>query len=97
VLSSLARKAAGATNTRRSLRPPLSRAIRSTHLAPNVSEERREGLTTLYGEQFRVYLREMGLDTELLDTVDHNAAQQHATEVPVSDWTRLHIVTSAPK
>ena len=66
-------------------------------LAPNVSEERREGLTTLYGEQFRVYLREMGLDTELLDNVAHNAAQQHATEVPVSDWTRLHIVTSAPK
>lgn len=66
-------------------------------LAPNVSEERREGLTTLYGEQFRVYLREMGVDTELLDTVDRNAAQHHATEVPVSDWTRLHIVTSAPK
>ncbi|MBV9456206.1 MAG: hypothetical protein JO141_01630 [Bradyrhizobium sp.] len=66
-------------------------------LAPNVSEERREGLTALYGEQFRVYLREMGVDTELLDIVDHNAAQQHATEVPASDWTRLHIVTSGPK
>jgi hypothetical protein len=66
-------------------------------LAPNVSEERREGLTALYGEQFRVYLREMGVDTELLDTVDHNAAQQHATEVPVADWTRLHIVTSVAR
>ena len=66
-------------------------------LAPNVSEERRAGLTVLYGEQFRVYLREMGVDTELLDTVDHNSAQQHATEVPAADWTRLHIVTSASK
>ena len=70
-------------------------AIRN-RLAPNVSEERREGLTTLFGEQFRVYLREMGVDTELLDIVDRNTAQQHATEVPPSDWTRLHIVTSAP-
>jgi hypothetical protein len=66
-------------------------------LAPNVSDERREGLTTLFGEQFRVYLREMGVDTELLDIVDRNMAQQHATEVPASDWTRLHIVTTAPQ
>ena len=42
-------------------------------LAPNVSEERRQGLTTLYGEQFRVYLKEMGVQPELLDIVDHNS------------------------
>ena len=64
-------------------------------LAPNVSEEHRESLTTIFSEQFRVYLREMGIDTELLDIVDRNNAQQRATEVPPSDWTRLHIVTSA--
>jgi hypothetical protein len=75
----------------------LSGMTIKNRLAPNVSEERREGLTALYGGQFRVYLREMGVDTELLDTVDSNAAQQHATEVPASDWTRLHIVTPAPK
>lgn len=63
-------------------------------LAPNVSDEHRESLTTIYGEQFRAYLREMGVDTELLDIVDRNSEQRHATEVPPSDWTRLHIVTS---
>ena len=62
-------------------------------LAPNVSDEHRESLTAIYGEQFRVYLREMGVDTELLDIVDRNSEQQHATEVPPSDWTRLHLVT----
>lgn len=66
-------------------------------LAPNVSDEHRESLTTIYGEQFRVYLREMGIDTELLDIVDRNNERRHATEVPPSDWTRLHIVTTAPQ
>jgi hypothetical protein len=68
-------------------------AIRN-RLAPNVSDEHRENLTSIYGEQFRVYLREMGVDTELLDIVDRNNAQQRATEVPSTDWTRLHLVTS---
>lgn len=62
-------------------------------LAPNVSDEHRESLTVIYGEQFRVYLREMGVDTELLDIVNRNSEQRHATEVPPSDWTRLHLVT----
>jgi hypothetical protein len=66
-------------------------------LAPNVSDEHRESLTTIYGEQFRVYLREMGVDTELLDIVDRNNAKERATEVPPPDWTRLHLVTTAPK
>jgi hypothetical protein len=39
----------------------------------------------------------MGVDTELLDIVDRNGAQSRATEVPPSDWTRLHLVTAAPK
>jgi hypothetical protein len=66
-------------------------------LAPNVSDEHRESLTTIYGEQFRVYLREMGVDTELLDIVDRNNTKARATEVPPSDWARLHLVTAAPK
>jgi hypothetical protein len=64
-------------------------------LAPNVSDEHRESLTVIFGEQFRVYLREMGVDTELLDIVDRNSAKQRATELSPSEWTRLHIVTSA--
>jgi hypothetical protein len=70
-------------------------AIRN-RLAPNVSDEHREGLTTLFGERFRIYLREMGVDTELLDIVDRNVEQRHTTELTPSDWTRLHIVTTAP-
>ncbi len=65
-------------------------------VAPNVSEVQREGLTTLYGQQFRVYLRQMGIDTELLDMVDRNAERHRATELTPADWTRLHIVTTAP-
>jgi hypothetical protein len=71
-------------------------AIRN-RVAPNVSDEHRESLTMIFGEQFRLYLREMGVDTELLDIVDHNSAERRATEVPPSDWTRLHIVTTAPQ
>lgn len=70
-------------------------AIRN-RVAPNVSDEHRESLTTIYGEQFRVYLREMGVETELLDIIDRNAGQRLATEVPQADWARLHLVTSAP-
>ena len=63
-------------------------------VAPSVSEQRREGLTTLFGQQFRVYLRQMGIDTELLDLVDRNAERHQATELSPTDWTRLHIVTA---
>src|SRR5579871_5967609 len=66
-------------------------------LAPNVSDEHRESLTSIFGEQYRVYLREMGVDTELIDIVDRNNEQQRAYEVPAADWTRLHLVTSAPQ
>jgi hypothetical protein len=63
-------------------------------VAPNVSDEHRESLTVIFGEQFRLYLREMGIDTELLDVVDRNNAERRATEVPQTDWKRLHLVTS---
>src|ERR1700744_15692 len=82
--------------------PPGTRVILTgmqirNRVAPNVSDEHRESLTTIYGEQFRVYLREMGVDTELLDIVDRNNTQARATEVPPADWTRFHLVTAAPK
>jgi hypothetical protein len=64
-------------------------------LAPNVSDERRQGLTTLFGEQFRLYLREMSVDPALLDIVDKNSEARRETELPASDWKRLGIVTAA--
>ena len=72
------------------------RAIRN-RLAPNVSEEQREALTSRFGEQFRAYLREMGVDVELLDIVDRNSESQRATELPPSEWARLRIVTDVPR
>ena len=64
-------------------------------LAPNVSEERRQGLTALFGNQFRRYLKEMGVEPELLDIIDRNSEANRVTEMPPSEWLRLHIVTSA--
>jgi len=67
-------------------------------LAPNVSDERRDGLTTLFGEQFRLYLREMAVQPELLDIVDRNSEARRESELPASDWKRLGIVnTDAPE
>jgi len=63
-------------------------------LAPNVSDERREGLTARFGEQFRSYAREMGIDPELLAIVDSNSESRRQTEIPPSEWMRLHIVTA---
>jgi hypothetical protein len=79
--------------------PPRTRMILAgmairNRLAPNVSAEHREGLTAHFGEQFRLYLREMGVAPELLDIIDSNSASHRATEVPASEWTRLGIVTA---
>ena len=64
-------------------------------LAPNVSAEHRAGLTTYYGEQARLYLREMGIDASLLDLVDRNwADRKRPTEVPPAAWLKLGLVTS---
>jgi hypothetical protein len=65
-------------------------------LAPNVSDEAREGLTARHAELYRLYLREMGVEPELLDIVDRNWASRQATELPPSEWARLRIVTDSP-
>ena len=57
--------------------------------------EQRQGLTVQFGDQFRRYLREMGVEPELLDIVDRNSETRRQTEMPPSEWIRLHIVTSA--
>lgn len=69
-------------------------AIRN-RLAPNVSDEQREGLTARFGEQFRKYLRDMGVEPELLDIIDRNSETRRQTELPPSEWSRLGIVTAS--
>ena len=79
--------------------PPNTRVTLSgmaihNRLAPNVSDEHRQGLTVRYGELFRLYLRDMGIETELLDIVDRNSASRRNSKLPPSEWLRLRIVTA---
>jgi hypothetical protein len=71
--------------------------IGSTHvhdrLAPNVSEERQKGLTAFYGDQFRLYLTQMGVAADVAGIIDKNAATGHATQILPDGWLRLGIVT----
>jgi hypothetical protein len=73
----------------------LSRMVVRNRMAPNVSEEARKVLPGFYGEQFRKYLHDMGVETELLDIVDRQAESRRGIEMPPADWVRLHIVTSS--
>jgi hypothetical protein len=66
-------------------------------LAPSVSEERREGLTVRFGELFRIYLRDMGVEPELLDIVHRNSEAKRQTDMPAAEWIRLGIVTAASR
>jgi hypothetical protein len=74
--------------------------IGATHirdrLAPNVSEERQKGLQAFYGDQYRLYLKQMGVATDVVDMIEQNAASGHATQISGADWLRLGIVTGAP-
>src|SRR5579862_7986145 len=63
-------------------------------LAPNVSEERQKGLQAFYGDQYRIYLKQMGVATDVVGIVEHNAATGRATQISRADWLRLGIVTA---
>jgi hypothetical protein len=68
------------------------RSIRNRR-APNVSAEHRESLTVIFGEQYRKYLLEMGVEPGLVDIVDSLDEGGRPFVVPPSDVARLHIVT----
>lgn len=71
----------------------LSGMAIQNRLAPNVSAEHRESLTSIFTDQFRRYLGEMGIDHELLDVAVRNAGGGRYVEIPASEWGRLHLVT----
>ena len=50
-------------------------------LAPNVSKDEREGASARFGELFRIYLRDMGVETELLDIVDRNVPKPGVRQI----------------
>ena len=68
------------------------RSIRNRR-APNVSAEHRESLTVIFGEQYRKYLLEMGVEPALVDIVDNLGEGDRPFVVPPSEVARLHIVT----
>jgi hypothetical protein len=63
-------------------------------LAPHVSKDERAGATTRFDELFRIYLREMGVETEVLDIAERTSDVRRPIELPASEWSRLHIVTA---
>lgn len=62
-------------------------------LAPNVSEERQKGLLAYYGDQYRIYLKQMGVATDVVGIIEQNAASGRATQILRAEWLRLGIVT----
>jgi hypothetical protein len=74
----------------------LTGSFIGNRLGANVSDGVREGLTARHGELFRLYLRQKGVDPELLDIVDRNWESRQVTQLPPSEWTRLRIVTEQP-
>jgi hypothetical protein len=62
-------------------------------LAPNISPEHQAGLTVRYGEQFRIYPKDMGVSTEVADIVDTAGSTGRARRLSRNDWMRLRIAT----
>jgi hypothetical protein len=63
-------------------------------LAPNVSEERQKGLQAFYGDQFRLYLTQMGVATDVAGIIERNSETGHATQILRAGWLPLGIVTA---
>jgi hypothetical protein len=62
-------------------------------LAPNVSEERQQGLQTRFSDQYRLYLTQMGMRTDVVDIIDQNSESGRATQLSRDAWQRLGLVT----
>jgi hypothetical protein len=60
-----------------------------------VNDDRVQSLEARFGQLYRIYLRNMGVPTELLDIVDRNSQLRRQTDLPESEWFRLRIVTEA--
>jgi len=63
-------------------------------LAPNVSEEHQKGLQAFYGDQYRLYLKQMGVATDAVGMIEQNSATGRATQVLRADRLRLGMVTA---
>jgi hypothetical protein len=62
-------------------------------LGLNMTKDEQTGATARFDELFRIYLREMGVGTEILDLMDKATNIRRRIELPPADWTRLRLVT----
>ena len=63
-------------------------------LAPDVSEDRQRGLQAFYGDQYRLYLKQMGVGTDVVGIIEQNSATGRATQISRADWLQLGIITA---
>jgi hypothetical protein len=63
-------------------------------LAPNVSDERQQGLQARFGDRYRLYLTQMGVGAEVADIIVGNAETGRSTQLSRDDWLRLGLVTN---
>ena len=61
--------------------------------APNISDVRRSALTLGIDYELRTYLRDMGVETEVMDIVDQDSGLKRNTPLLPADWERLHLIT----
>jgi hypothetical protein len=45
------------------------------------------------GDQYRIYLKQMGVATDVVDIIERNAASGRATQILRAGWLQLGIVT----
>jgi hypothetical protein len=66
-------------------------------VAPNVSEEQQKGLQSYFGDQFRLYLTQMGASPDIVDVLERSAATGKTLLIQRGDWMRLGIVAQPPQ
>jgi len=66
--------------------------IRS-RVAPNVSADTRQGLTTYYDEQLVLYLSQMGVNPQIIAIMDYDSKVHRTTPLSNNDLLKLGVVT----
>jgi hypothetical protein len=67
----------------------------ASRVAPNVNAEQQKGMQSVFGEQYRLYLTQMGVSTEVVDIMERSSTTKRATQLSRADWLRLGIVSDA--
>jgi len=63
-------------------------------LGPKVPGEQVEGLQSHFNEQYRLYLTQMGVSTQIVDIVERNTDTKRAVRLKPEDWLKMRIVTA---